>query len=211
MLEQVVDHRHGFLVRNQEGVVDLGGLDHGRDAAEPDAFGDRVARRRFGRAVLEQFVHREAMRIGAGDDDVLVLFLQIAAGAGQRAAGADRADEAVDLAAGLLPDFRAGRIRNAPWRCRDCSTDRRTARRSARSCAADRRASCRHAGSCSDWSRAAPALRSVRRRTAAACPSFPGSGFPESRSASGNRARSPPPQDRCRYCRRSLPPRGRRA
>ena len=33
-----------------------------------------------------------------------------AAGASQRSAGADRADEAVDLAAGLLPDFRAGRI-----------------------------------------------------------------------------------------------------
>ena len=30
-------------------------------------------------------------------------------GAGERAAGADRADEAVDLAVGLLPDFRPGR------------------------------------------------------------------------------------------------------
>src|SRR5437660_10187272 len=50
------------------------------------------------------------MRIGAGVDDARVLFLQVAAGAGQRAAGADRADEAVDLAAGLLPDLRAGRV-----------------------------------------------------------------------------------------------------
>src|SRR5437762_12930612 len=47
------------------------------------------------------------MRIGAGDDDARVLFLQIAAGAGERAAGADRADEAVNLAAGLLPDLRS--------------------------------------------------------------------------------------------------------
>ena len=30
--------------------------------------------------------------------------------AGERAAGADRADEAVDLAVGLLPDFRPGRL-----------------------------------------------------------------------------------------------------
>ncbi len=48
------------------------------------------------------------MRIGAGVDDARVLFLQIAAGAGQCAAGADRANKAVDLAAGLLPDFRSG-------------------------------------------------------------------------------------------------------
>ena len=48
------------------------------------------------------------MRIGAGVDDARVLFLQIAAGAGQRAAGADRANETVDLAAGLLPDLRSG-------------------------------------------------------------------------------------------------------
>ena len=131
------------------------------------------------------------------------LFLQIAAGAGQRAAGTDRADETVDLAAGLLPDLRAGRIRNAPWHCRGCSTGRRTARRSARSCEAGRPAAVRHADSCWDWRRAAPAPRSVRRRTAAACPSFPGSGFPGSGSASGSRGRWRPPPARCRYCRRS--------
>ena len=39
----------------------------------------------------------------------LLLLAQKDRDAGERAAGADRADEAVDLAAGLLPDFRAGR------------------------------------------------------------------------------------------------------
>src|SRR6185312_11793163 len=78
------------------------------DAPEPDALGDGVAGRRFGLTVLEQLVHRKAVRVGAGVDDARVLLLEIAAGAGQRAAGADRADKAVDLAAGLLPDFRAG-------------------------------------------------------------------------------------------------------
>ena len=205
VLEQIVDHRHGFLVRNQEGVVDLGGLDDGRDAAEPDAFGDRAARRRLGLAVLEQFVHRRAMRIGAGDHDVLVLLLQIAAGAGERAAGADRADEAVDLAAGLLPDFRAGRfvMRLGVVEIVPLVGEQHAVRLGLAQLR--RRAAGRHAGNCSDWNRAAPALRSAPRRTAAACPSFPGSAFPESRSGCGSRARSPRPQGRCRYCRRSLP------
>src|SRR4029079_12590837 len=72
VLEQLVDHRYGFLVRNQEGVVDLRGLDDGRDAAQSDPFGDGVAGRRLGGAILEQLVHCEAVRIRAGVDDTRV-------------------------------------------------------------------------------------------------------------------------------------------
>ena len=53
-------------------------------------------------------VERGAERIGERDLDVRVALLQRDADAGERAAGADRADEAVDLAVGLLPDLRAG-------------------------------------------------------------------------------------------------------
>src|SRR6185312_8708724 len=60
--------------------------------------------------MLEVVVHGRAMRIGAADHDVLPFLLQVTADAGKRAAGADGADEAVDLAVCLLPDFRSGRI-----------------------------------------------------------------------------------------------------
>jgi hypothetical protein len=54
-------------------------------------------------------VHRRAARIGDAGDDVLVLLFQIARYAGERAATADRADEAVNLSAGVVPDFGRGR------------------------------------------------------------------------------------------------------
>ena len=125
-----------------------------------------------------------------------------AAGAGQRAAGADRADEAVDLAAGLLPDFRAGgfEMRLGIVEIVPLVGEQHAVRLGLAQ--VDRRACGRHAGNCSDWKRAAPALRPVRRRTAAACPSFPGSAYPESGSGSDSRARWRRPQARCRYCRR---------
>ena len=50
-------------------------------------------------------VERRAQRIGERDLDVLALGLQPEGDAGQRAAGADRRDETVDLAAGLGPDL----------------------------------------------------------------------------------------------------------
>ena len=109
MLEQVKDRRHRFLVGDQVGLVDLEVLDDRRDAPEPDAFGDRAAVAGFGLSGGEQVVHGGAARVGAADDDALVLLAQKACDAGERAAGADGADEAVDLAVGLLPDFRAGR------------------------------------------------------------------------------------------------------
>src|SRR6185312_5637046 len=107
MLEQFVDHRNGFLVLDQISLVDFHILDDRSYAAEPDAFGDRAARRRFYFAVLVQIVHGGATGIGDADHDVFLLLAQECAGAGKRAAGAHRADEPVDLAERLFPDFRA--------------------------------------------------------------------------------------------------------
>ena len=109
MLEQIEDDRHRFLIGDEIGLLDLDVLDDRRDAPEPDAFGDRAAFGRLRFAMGEQIVHRGAARIGAADDDVLLHLAQECRGAGKRAAGPDRADEAVDLAVGLLPDLRPGR------------------------------------------------------------------------------------------------------
>src|SRR5262249_33458380 len=57
----------------------------------------------------KEIVHRRALRVGAADDDVLFLLAQIGRNAGERAAGADRADESVDAAIGLCPDLGPGR------------------------------------------------------------------------------------------------------
>ena len=53
-------------------------------------------------------VEGRAERIGERDLDPLVALLERHGDAGERAAGSDRADEAVDAPLGLLPDFRAG-------------------------------------------------------------------------------------------------------
>ena len=50
-----------------------------------------------------------ALRVGSDDEQVRLLLLQVAADAGDRAAGADGDHDRVELAAGLLPDLRAGR------------------------------------------------------------------------------------------------------
>src|SRR5882757_8239494 len=97
------------------------------DAPKPDSLGDRSARRGPGNAMLEVVIHCRAMRIGAADHDVLLLLAKIFADAGKRPAGSDGADEAVDFAARLLPDFRPRWSRNAPSGCPDCSTGLRTA------------------------------------------------------------------------------------
>src|SRR5205814_7066551 len=109
VFEQIEQDRHGFLVADQIRLLDLDVFDDRGDAAKPDAFGDRTAFARLRLAVGEQIVHRGAARVGAADHDVLLHLAQERGNAGKRAAGADRADEAVDLAVGLLPDFRAGR------------------------------------------------------------------------------------------------------
>ena len=109
-LDQVEDRAHHLLVGDPVGVVDRQALEVGGDPALADALGDRGAlglqlavrcsscrapRRpgRPGRWRRSGFCVAQAMR-----------------DAGQRAAGADRADEAVDLAVGLRPDLRAGGV-----------------------------------------------------------------------------------------------------
>ena len=55
-------------------------------------------------------VDRRAARVGERDHDVRVALLERDADAGERAAGADRGDEAVDLAVGLAPDLGPGAL-----------------------------------------------------------------------------------------------------
>ena len=50
-----------------------------------------------------------ALRIGADDPDLRLALLEVPADAGDRASGADRDDDRVDLAARLLPELGAGR------------------------------------------------------------------------------------------------------
>src|SRR5205085_10321059 len=74
-----------------------------------DPFGDRIAFRSVGLAMGKQVVHGGAFRIGDPDHDLLVFRAQIARYAGEGAAGTDGADEAIDAAVSLLPDFRPRR------------------------------------------------------------------------------------------------------
>src|SRR5579885_312711 len=108
VFDQVEDERQRLFIRDQVGFVDFETLDDRRDPAESDAFGNRAAFGRFGFAILEQMIHRRAARIGAPGDDVFLFLAQISRDAGQRAAGADGANEAIDAAAALLPDLRTG-------------------------------------------------------------------------------------------------------
>src|SRR5262249_45610882 len=106
MLEQVENEGQRFLVGYQVGFVDFQSVDDRRDAAKADAFGYGAAFGRFCLAILEQMVHRRPARIGDADDDVLVLFPEEGGDAGNGAAGADRANEAVDMAIAIVPDLR---------------------------------------------------------------------------------------------------------
>ena len=62
----------------------------------------------------EEGVHRRAHRIGQAELDGLVALLQPDAGAGQGAAGADGADEAVDRPFGIGEDLGRRRLDMAP-------------------------------------------------------------------------------------------------
>src|SRR6476469_8425331 len=58
--------------------------------------------------MLEPFVHGGAPWVGAPDHHVFVPFAQESAGARQRSAGPNGANEGVEFPAGLVPDFRTG-------------------------------------------------------------------------------------------------------
>jgi len=74
-----------------------------------DAFGDRVA---FGFPLVVRIpvVDARSHAVGQIDLDLGVALLERDPDAGERAAGADRAGKAIDLAVGLLPYFGAGRL-----------------------------------------------------------------------------------------------------
>ena len=109
LLDQVEDDPQRFVVGDAVGEIDRGRLEIAGDARLADPFGDRGAFA-LQHAARVIGVERSAERIGEGDLDPPVALLERHADAGQRAAGADRADEAVDAALGLLPDLRAGRF-----------------------------------------------------------------------------------------------------
>ena len=98
-----------FFVGNLIGGIDRRAFEVLGDAALADAFGDRRAFgfQRAGRVVA---VERGAHRVGERNAHGAVERFQRHGDAGERAAGADGADKAVDLAVGLPPDFRAGRL-----------------------------------------------------------------------------------------------------
>src|ERR1051325_8793168 len=105
--QQRKDQGKSFGVGDLVGVVDGRAFDVLRDAPLADALGDGASAR-FQPAVLEPAVHRRAERVGDRDPDVPVFLFQEHRNTGQRSPGADGAGEAVDLAARLGPDLRAG-------------------------------------------------------------------------------------------------------
>src|SRR5262249_42922153 len=96
-----------FLVWYLEGPVDLKSFEIGSDTSLADAFGDRTA---FGLELPGRLIaeERRAGRIGEADDDIGFPFAKCLGNPRKRAAGADRANESVDLAVSLFPDFGAG-------------------------------------------------------------------------------------------------------
>src|SRR6476620_10574662 len=99
--------------RQRLGIWDLIGLvDHrtfeiGGDAALTDPFGNRASFR-FEPSVLIIIVEGRAHRIGDADGDIFVPRLEPHGNAGERAAGAHGADEAVHLALRIVPDLDRG-------------------------------------------------------------------------------------------------------
>ena len=76
----------------------------------PLDFSSRAALAAAGFAVLEVVEDRGSHRVGEADLDVGVAFFQRDPDPGKGAPCADRADEAVDLAAGLLEDLGPGQV-----------------------------------------------------------------------------------------------------
>src|SRR4029079_19715167 len=91
------------------GLVDLGSLQIGGDSALADTLGDGAALR-LEHAVLVIIVQRGTHRVGKPDHHVFVVLLETHGDAGKPAAGADRADEPIDLAAELLPNLLRRRL-----------------------------------------------------------------------------------------------------
>src|SRR5689334_24047078 len=104
LAQQIEDDGKRLGIGHLIGLVDLGALEIGSDAALADPFGDRAS---FGleHAMLVVIVEGGTHGIGKTDDDVGVVLLPAHRHAGKRAAGPDRADDAIDLAVEFLPNL----------------------------------------------------------------------------------------------------------
>src|SRR5690606_7029454 len=104
LLEELEDDLHGLRILDPPRVIDLHAFQILCDAALADAFGDGAAfRLKLARSVVA--VKRGARRIGETNLDILALGLQADGDTAERAAGANRAAEAVDLPFRLIPDL----------------------------------------------------------------------------------------------------------
>ena len=109
IFQQVVDHGQCVIVVDAAGIIQFQALEVARYEGYPDALGDGFPLG-LQAGSLEMTVQGRPHGIGQAYFYRRVLFPQGLGHAGQGAAGAHRADEAVDLAAGLLPDFPAGGV-----------------------------------------------------------------------------------------------------
>ena len=173
--QQVEDDRQRLLVGDLIGEVDRRVFEILGDAALADAFGDRAA---FGLelAVLVVMVERGAHRIGQRDLDVLV---------GPLSAMATPASVPPVPTAQTKPSTLPSVWRQISgpvvsiWPSRLATLSNWLAQIAPAGSVLGQRlgqAARRTSRSCWDRGRAPPALRAARRRTGAACPSFPGSG-----------------------------------
>ena len=176
-MHEVEQHRQHLLVGDLEPAVERRAFEIGGDAALADAFGDRVALG-LQLAVRVIVVDRRAHRIGeiaSCTSWIALLQRHRRRRRACRRCRPRRRRRRPCRRSAPRSRGRWSRYGRGGWR--DCRTGWPRSRRSAR-CAADllRQASRNSARSSSDWRRAPPARAAVRRRTAAACPSSPGSG-----------------------------------
>src|SRR5439155_15239359 len=96
------------LIRNAISSIDLNAFDILCDAALTDPFCNGITVVRLQIAISKPGPHRRAIRISANDLNLRILFLEVSAYTGKRAAGADGCDKRADPAFSLFPDFRTG-------------------------------------------------------------------------------------------------------
>src|SRR5713101_7858578 len=104
----MVNDRQAALIRNAISSIDLDASDILCDTALTDPLRNRITVVRLQIAIGKPRPHRRAIRIGADDLNLGILFLEVSAHTSKRATGADGCDKRGNLAFGLFPDFRAG-------------------------------------------------------------------------------------------------------
>jgi hypothetical protein len=110
VLQQSVDERQRGIVVHREGKIHRGALQVAGHEAHTHALGDGFAvRGEF--ALREIAVESGTVRIRDADLHGGIAFAQCRRHARERAAGSHGADEGIDLALGLRPDFCAGGVK----------------------------------------------------------------------------------------------------